>query len=79
MKLMTILSLVLITSQAFAQSPTKIKPRVVYGTDDRMDIYESDDNLMKELSLSTAAQIHNSNVNQRDFLLNRWPQNVLVS
>ena len=61
---MTILSLVLITSQAFAQSPTKIKPRVVYGTDDRMDIYESDDNLMKELSLSTAAQIHNSNVTE---------------
>ena len=64
MKLMTILSVVLITSQAFAQSPTKIKPRVVYGTDDRMDIYESDDNLMKELSLSTAAQIHNSNVTE---------------
>ena len=34
-----------------------IKPRVVYGIDDRMDVYESSDALMKDLSKSVAAQI----------------------
>jgi len=43
-------------------TPIKIMPKVIYGTDDRFDIYESSDSLMKELSLSTAAQILNDNI-----------------
>ena len=42
--------------------PIKIMPKVIYGTDDRFDIYESSDSLMKELALSTAAQILNDNI-----------------
>lgn len=41
------------------KSPIKILPKVIYGTDDRMDVYESSDSLMRELSRSTAAQIQN--------------------
>jgi V8-like Glu-specific endopeptidase len=43
-------------------SPIKIIPKVIYGQDDRMDVFESSDSLMKELSRSTAAQIMNSNL-----------------
>lgn len=44
------------------QSPIKIVPKVIYGNDDRLDVYESSDSLMRELSRSTAAQIENSNL-----------------
>ena len=40
-----------------ASAKMSIKPRVVYGIDDRMDVYESSDALMKDLSKSVAAQI----------------------
>ena len=43
-------------------SPIKIVPKVIYGMDDRMDVYESSDSLMRELSRSTAAQILNNNI-----------------
>lgn len=43
-------------------SPIKIIPKVIYGTDDRMDVFESSDSLMKELSRSTAAQILSQNL-----------------
>ncbi len=43
-------------------SPIKIIPKVIYGMDDRMDVFESSDSLMKELSRATAAQILNSNL-----------------
>lgn len=45
-------------------APIKIIPKVIYGEDDRMDVYESADSLMKELSHSTAAQIMNNNLVQ---------------
>lgn len=38
-------------------SPIQILPRVIYGEDNRMDVYECSDSLMVELSKSTAAQI----------------------
>ena len=64
MKFMTLITLLVISTQVMAESPIKLKPRVIYGTDDRMEVFESSDNLMKELSLSTAAQIHNSNISE---------------
>jgi len=45
-------------------APIKIVPKVIYGQDDRMDVFESSDSLMKELSKSTAAQILNNNIVQ---------------
>lgn len=50
-----------IAETAFANnmSPIKIIPKVIYGTDDREDIYESSDSLMKGLARSTAALIGN--------------------
>jgi V8-like Glu-specific endopeptidase len=36
-----------------------IRPKVIYGIDNREEVFESSDNLMKELSRSTAAQILN--------------------
>lgn len=41
----------------FASAKMTVKPRVVYGIDDRMDVYESADALMRDLSRSVAAQI----------------------
>lgn len=37
-------------------------PKVIYGIDDRADVYQSTNNLLKELSRSTAAQIYKSNI-----------------
>lgn len=54
------LTLISINSQALIKNP--IQPRVVYGIDDRMDVYQSSDNLMKELGRSTAVQVLDSNV-----------------
>lgn len=45
-------------------SPIKVIPKVIYGQDDRFDVFESSDSLMKELSRSTAAQILNNNLEQ---------------
>lgn len=36
-----------------------IRPKVIYGIDNRVEVFESSDNLMKELTRSTAAQILN--------------------
>ena len=66
MKFMTLLALMLVSVQGYAKSPVVIIPKVIYGTDDRMDIFESSDSLMKELSLSTAAQIYNSDITEKD-------------
>lgn len=49
---------------ALKRNPIKITPKVIYGTDDRMDVFESSDSLMKELSRSTAAQILNHSLTQ---------------
>lgn len=62
MKILALLTISLFTVTAFAKAPVKVTPKVIYGQDDRMDIFESNDNLMKELALSTAAQIYNRNL-----------------
>ena len=64
MKTLTLILLVIVSTQISANSSTKVVPRVIYGIDDRIDVFESSDNLMKELSLSTAAQIHNANISE---------------
>ncbi len=61
MKFIALLALTLSVS-AFAKVPVGQTPKVIYGQDDRLDVFESSDNLMKELSLSTAAQILNKNL-----------------
>lgn len=61
-----LLAMTLLSVQAFAKSPITIVPKVIYGTDDRMDVFESSDNLMKELSLSTAAQILNPDISEKN-------------
>ncbi|MDO9181036.1 MAG: serine protease [Bacteriovorax sp.] len=43
-------------------SPINIIPKVIYGNDDRLDVFESSDSLMRELSRSTAAMISNNNL-----------------
>jgi V8-like Glu-specific endopeptidase len=66
MKFITLLALTLVTSQAFSKTPITVVPKVIYGTDDRMDVFESSDNLMKELSLATAAQILNPDIIEKN-------------
>jgi V8-like Glu-specific endopeptidase len=62
MKLAILITFSFLTlSNAFSAS-ISIKPRVVYGIDDRKDVYESSDNLMKELSKSVAVQIMDTSV-----------------
>lgn len=66
MKFITLLALMLVSVQGFAKSPITVVPKVIYGTDDRMDVFESSDNLMIELSLSTAAQILNPDISENN-------------
>lgn len=66
MKFITLLALMLVSSQAFSKTPITVVPKVIYGTDDRMDVFESSDNLMKELSLATAVQILNPDINEKN-------------
>ncbi len=47
-----------------------VRPKVVYGIDDRMDVYESSDSLMRELSKSVAAQILDSSFSLENDLFN---------
>jgi V8-like Glu-specific endopeptidase len=55
-----------------------LSPRAIYGIDDRQDIYESNDNLMKELARSTAAQIFDQNLTRygENYTLNAHPLTV---
>ncbi|MGZ3787815.1 MAG: trypsin-like serine peptidase [Bacteriovorax sp.] len=65
--LCSLLALNLVNSEASLRknfSPIKIVPKVIYGTDDRLDVFESSDSLMRELAKSTAAQILNDNLIQ---------------
>jgi hypothetical protein len=39
-------------------------PEVIYGTDDRLDVFESSDSLMKKIAKSTAALVYNDNLSQ---------------
>ncbi len=50
----TIFALALLSVSAFASEK---QVDVIYGEDDRMDVYESQDQLLKEISRSTAAMI----------------------
>ncbi len=61
-----LLASMLVSTQAFAKSPITVVPKVIYGTDDRMDVFESSDNLMKELSLATAAQVLNPDISEKN-------------
>jgi V8-like Glu-specific endopeptidase len=58
------LSLLLLTTQVSANtfSLNQLVPKVIYGDDDRADLFESNDNLMKDIALSTAAQVLNNNL-----------------
>lgn len=62
--LFTLLVLNFAVSEAVVKNidPIKVIPKVIYGNDDRFDVYESSDSLMRELSRSTAAQILNNNI-----------------
>jgi len=58
-------SIIFLCSIVFMDAHGKaIKPRVIYGLDDRMDYFESNDSLMKELSRSTAVQILNHSLDE---------------
>jgi V8-like Glu-specific endopeptidase len=61
-----LLATILVSTQTFAKTPIAVVPKVIYGTDDRMDVFESSDNLMKELSLATAAQILNPDIIEKN-------------
>lgn len=58
MKFLTLLSF--LTFSAVAQA--ELVDKVIYGNDDRFDVFESNDSLMRELSRSTAAMIYNNNL-----------------
>lgn len=61
-------SLNLLSAEASFQqnfSPIKIIPKGIYGEDDRLDVYQSSDSLMKELARSTAAQISSDSLIQK--------------
>lgn len=51
-------------STLFAKPHTVGENRVVYGDDNRKDVYESTDALYRDLASSTAAMIENSNMTQ---------------
>lgn len=57
-----ILILTILTNISFAR--IEVRPRVIYGIDDRFDVYESPDSLMRELSHSVAAQITDYNLEE---------------
>jgi V8-like Glu-specific endopeptidase len=46
---------------AFAKT-VEIRPKVIYGIDDRLDYYESSDSLMKKISKGVAAQIRDTSL-----------------
>lgn len=62
MKFLTLIFSLLVSVAVFAKNPTELTPKVIYGQDDRLDVFESNDNLMKEIALSTAAQVMNRNL-----------------
>jgi hypothetical protein len=60
---MTFLTVALVSLFSVAvMAKGTLTPKVIYGQDDRLDIFESNDNLMKEVALSTAAQVMNRNL-----------------
>lgn len=70
MKILSLaLSLMFLATEGHAlttnNSPVLV-PKVIYGEDDRADIFESNDNLMKDIAHSTAAQILNNNLIEKN-------------
>lgn len=62
MKYLIPLCLFLNVTTVIAATNLKLFPKAIYGIDDRQDVYESSDNLMKEIARSTAAQIYDFNM-----------------
>lgn len=58
MKFLSLLTLLAFSSMSFAQSPR----RVIYGEDNRVDVFESTNSMYVELSKSTAAMIATSDL-----------------
>ncbi len=50
------------STSVVSHKSVKIIPKVIYGNDDRLDVFESSDSLMRDLARSTAAQIMNTNI-----------------
>lgn len=48
--------------QSSAQAADSLIPKVIYGIDDRLDVFETHDNLLREISRSTAALIRDDNL-----------------
>lgn len=63
MKKMLLAMLLVLSTQVLAKGTLD---KVIYGTDDRLDLYESNDSLMKEISRSTAVMIYNNNLINQD-------------
>lgn len=56
----TLLLSFLVTTSLTANA--KLIDKVIYGTDDRVEVYQSPDSLMRELARGVAVQVSNSNV-----------------
>jgi V8-like Glu-specific endopeptidase len=59
MKIISTLMLYFISLSIQARVDLPLVPKVIYGADDRIDLYQTSDNLLKQFSLSIAAQIPN--------------------
>lgn len=58
-----LIALGLFSANAAVEKKTiKIIPKVIYGNDDRQEVFESSSSLMRELSRSTAAKVLNANL-----------------
>lgn len=68
MKKLVLIALVLLSVDTYAKNSVD---KVIYGNDDRLDIYESNDTLMKEVAKSTAAMIFNDSLigQESDYVL----------
>ncbi len=62
MKFLSLALVSLFSITVMAKGGNNLTPKVIYGQDDRLDVFESSDNLMKEVALSTAAQVMNRNL-----------------
>lgn len=61
-----LLSFLVLSTEAFAKNNNDLIPKVLYGEDNRLDYFESNDNLMKELSMATAVQVMNTSLPKTD-------------
>lgn len=68
MKKLVLIALALVSVNTYAKNSVD---KVIYGNDDRLDIYESNDTLMKEVAKSTAAMIFNDSLigQEADYVL----------